>query len=139
MTTDDNRWLQRFANFETALASLTEDLTILKTRPFSKLEEKGIIQAFEYTYELAWNCLKDLFEQEADMNIFGSRDAIRLAFRRGVIENGEVWMDMVKSRTLTSHTYHKELAENIAKKIIENYHPEFLKLQETLHKIKNRK
>lgn len=94
----------------------------------NELEEQGLIQAFEYTFELAWNTLKDYFEAQGETDIHGSRDAIRLAFRRGLVEDGETWMDMIASRTLTSHTYNEEIAKKIAKSIQTLYYNEFVKL-----------
>jgi hypothetical protein len=85
-------------------------LAILPTERDAFSEELGLIQSFKYTYELAWNTLKDLFDQQGESNILGSRDAFRLAFQRGLIENGEAWMDMVKSRSLTSHTYNETVS-----------------------------
>ncbi len=90
---------------------------------------KGLIQCFEYTYELAWNMIKDFYESQGETDIQGSRDAIRLAFKRGLIEAGEIWMRMVKSRILTSHTYNEEVAEEISKAICKEYHSEFIELQ----------
>ena len=57
----DVRWEQRFANFKKALAELRESVDLAKTRPLSKLECQGIIQAFEFTHELAWNVMRDFF------------------------------------------------------------------------------
>jgi len=47
----------------------------------NELEKQGLIQAFEYTYELAWNTIKDYFENQGETGIHGSRDAFRLAFQ----------------------------------------------------------
>ena len=77
----------------------------IETGEPNKLEEQGLIQSFEYTCELAWNTLTDLFEDQGESNILGSRDAFRLAFKRGLIEDGEAWMEMIKGRAPTSHTY----------------------------------
>jgi nucleotidyltransferase substrate binding protein (TIGR01987 family) len=137
--TKDIRWQQRFSNYELALSELTDAVTLSKQRKLSKLEAQGLIQSFEYNYELAWNCLKDFFEYQAEEKILGSRDAIRLAFKRGLIENGEVWMQMIEDRISTTHTYNKALAEKIAKKIIEIFYPEFLRLHKTLSEMKNKK
>ena len=108
---EDIRWHQRLSNFNLALNELTEAIEIQKSRPFTKLEEQGLIQAFEYNYELAWNVIKDFYEAQAETDIQGSRDAIRLAFKRGLIANGALWMEMIKSRVLTSHTYNRDTAE----------------------------
>lgn len=132
----DIRWHQRFANFELVLKELTDAVKITRQRALTTLEEQGLIQAFEYNYELAWNCLKDYYQHQGDAEITGSRDAIRLAFKRGLIENGELWMEMIKSRISTSHTYNKTLATTVVQKIIDVYYPEFIQLQKKLNALK---
>jgi nucleotidyltransferase substrate binding protein (TIGR01987 family) len=134
MITQDVRWIQRFNNFSKALGQLTK---FIEKGDLNELEKQGLIQAFEYTYELAWNTLKDYFEAQGETNIFGSRDAFRLAFKRGLIENGEAWMDMIKSRTLTSHTYNEETAEKIANDTANIYFQEFVALHTKLDSLKS--
>lgn len=137
--TMDIRWQQRFANFQSVLIELTSDIHIANTRKLSIMEEKGLIKTFEFTFELAWNCLKDLGEYQGITNIIGSRDAIRFAFKNGLIEDGEVWMDMIESRIKTAHTYHRELANQIGSKIINQYYAEFIKLQKKLTQLLSKK
>ncbi len=115
---DDIRWKQRFSNYEKAFAQLSE---FIEKGELNKFEEQGLIQAFEYTYELAWNVMKDYFEYQGELMISGSRDAFRLAFKRGLIKNGDSWMDMITSRIKSSHTYHEETADEIAGKIKMEY------------------
>jgi nucleotidyltransferase substrate binding protein (TIGR01987 family) len=134
----DIRWQQRLANFELALKELTDAINLTHKRSLSNLEEQGLIQAFEYNYELAWNCLKDYYENQGDTDIAGSRDAIRLAFKRGLIENGQLWMDMIKSRISTSHTYNKAIAAQVSKRIIVDYYLEFTTLHKKLTALKNK-
>ena len=129
----DIRWVQRFNHFTKALSQLSK---FIQKGKLNELEEQGLIQAFEYTYELAWNTLKDYFESQGETEIHGSRDAFRLAFQRGVIEDGETWMDMVRSRTLTSHTYNEEIAKKIVKAISSQYAQQFVKLHEKLESLK---
>ena len=133
----DIRWHQRLSNFGLALSELTDAISILKQRNLTKLEEQGLIQAFEYNYELAWNSIKDFYEAQGEVSIQGSRDAIRLAFKRGLIENGQLWMGMVESRIMTSHTYNKDVAAAIAGQIAQDFYPEFIKLHKTLTSLKN--
>ena len=125
---NDIRWIQRFANYKKAISQLSE---FIEKADLNELEDQGLIQCFEYTYELAWNTIKDFYESQGETGIQGSRDAIRLAFKRGLIENGDLWMKMIKSRTLTSHTYNEELVSEISEAIFNNYYQEFIKL---LHK-----
>ncbi len=92
------RWIQRFNHFSKAFAQLKEAVELSKQRELSKLEEQGLIQAFEYTHELAWKVLRDFLEERGVQKIYGSKDATREAFKAGLIENGEVWMKMIESR-----------------------------------------
>lgn len=125
MQQEDIRWLQRFSNFKKAYAQLEKAVNLSKERPLSELEGQGLIQAFEFTHELAWNVMKDYFEYQGNPNLAGSRDATREAFRMNLIENGDDWMEMIKSRNKTSHTYNEEVALEITDKIINEYTPLF--------------
>jgi len=129
MNTQDIRWVQRFDNYSKALRQLTK---FIEKGELNDMEQQGLIQCFEYTYELSWNTIKDLFETQGEMSIIGSRDAFRLAFKRGLIEDGETWMEMVKSRVLTSHTYNEDVADEVSNKIVTLYYPEFVLLHQRL-------
>jgi nucleotidyltransferase substrate binding protein (TIGR01987 family) len=133
MSAQDIRWIQRFNNYSKALGQLRK---FIERGELNELEKQGLIQAFEYTYELAWNTIKDYFEDQGETNINGSRDAFRLAFRRGLIQDGETWMDMIKSRALTAHSYNEKVAEEIAGDITTRYYPQFVALQTTMRKLK---
>lgn len=128
----DIRWQQRFANYRKALAQLTAATELAAQRPLSDLEKQGLIQAFEYTHELAWNCLKDFLTHRGQQNIYDSRDATRKAFELGLIGEGAVWMDMIASRNRTSHTYNQATADAIASAITQQYQPQFLALADKL-------
>lgn len=130
----DIRWQQRFSNFKKALSQLEKAIIIQNERDLSALEKQGLIQAFEFTHELAWNTLKDFFEYQGNISITGSRDATREAFNKGLIQNGEGWMDMIRSRNKSSHTYNEEVAEEIVFHITETYYPLFNELKSTLEK-----
>lgn len=132
---EDVRWIQRYNHFNKALNQLTK---FVKKEELNELEQQGLIKAFEYTYELAWNTIKDYFELQGETGITGSRDALRLAFRRGLIEDGKTWMDMLRDRTLTAHTYNENIAEEISCAIINKYYPEFVALKTTLQNLKDK-
>jgi nucleotidyltransferase substrate binding protein (TIGR01987 family) len=136
MTIQDTRWIQRFNHFSKALSQLREAVALAKKRPLSKLEEQGLIQAFEFTHELAWNTLKDFLEDRGVQDLYGSRDTTREAFKTGLIENGEAWMAMIQSRNLTSHTCDEATAATIASAIRNTYFTEFEALRIKLEKMK---
>ncbi len=121
----DIRWLQRFANYGRAFAQLDEAVALQQQRPLSKLEQQGLIKAFEFTHELAWNVMKDYFEYQGNFTLTGSRDAIREAFKRGLIQDGEAWMETIKSRNRSAHTYDEATAQQLIALIVERYRPLF--------------
>jgi nucleotidyltransferase substrate binding protein (TIGR01987 family) len=113
----DVRWRQRLSNYCKALRQLENAVALQKERGLSEIERQGLIKAFEFTFELAWNVMKDYFEFQGNPDITGSRDAIREAFRRGLITDGEGWMEMIVSRNNASHTYNEGVAIEMAEKV----------------------
>ena len=134
----DIRWLQRFSHYNSALSQLKEAVDLSKTRPLSKLEKQGLIQCFEYTHELAWKTLKDFLENQGFIDLFGSKDATRQAFKLGIISQGETWMNMIKSRNQTSHLYDEKAVEEIITLILEKYFSEFLLLNIKMEELKEK-
>lgn len=132
MNNEDIRWLQRLQNFSKAQAQLDEAMALMQARALSKLEKQGVIQSFEYTYELAWNSLKDYLVWQGIPGIVGSRDAIREAFSQGLLADGQGWMDMLVDRNRTSHTYNEETAEAVLHNILQHHHPLLKALEQTL-------
>jgi nucleotidyltransferase substrate binding protein (TIGR01987 family) len=127
-------WQQRFANYKKALAQLKEAVVLSQQRALSKLEKQGVIQAFEFTHELAWNVLKDFLQDQGNQDIKGSKDATREAFKVGLIADGERWMAMIQSRNASSHTYDEQTAERLVTAIINAYFPLFEVLQTDMEK-----
>lgn len=121
----DVRWKQRFMNYQKALAQLEKGVALAEQRALSELEEQGLIQSFEFTHELSWNVMKDFFDYQGITNIAGPRDATKEAFQRGLIEDGETWMEMIKSRNKTSYTYNQVTAQEIVEKIKTSYFKSF--------------
>ena len=117
----DIRWQQRCSNFQRAFASLAAAVGLARARPLSDLEKQGLIQAFEFTHELAWNVMRDYFAYQGNTAITGSRDAVREAFSKGLLDDGEGWMEMISSRNLTSHTYNPAVADEIVARIMGSY------------------
>nr|VFK61779.1 MAG: nucleotidyltransferase substrate binding protein, HI0074 family [Candidatus Kentron sp. UNK]VFK69982.1 MAG: nucleotidyltransferase substrate binding protein, HI0074 family [Candidatus Kentron sp. UNK] len=118
---EDVRWKQRFDNYRRALAQLADGVALERQRPLSRLEQQGLIKAFEFTHELAWNVMKDYFTYQGNTDITGSRDAIRAAFRHGLIADGESWMTTIASRNRSSHAYDEETANHLADRITTHY------------------
>lgn len=102
----DIRWQQRFRNFERGFTLLRSALEERETKEFSDLELEGLIQRFEYTFELAWKTLKDYLEYSGVvLSPITPASVIKAAFAAKLIEDGQAWMDMLKHRNLMSHNY----------------------------------
>jgi len=124
--TEDIRWKQRFNNFVRAFRRLDDAVQLKQSRDLSELEEQGLIQAFEFTHELAWNVLKDYLEEQGVVGLIASKDSTREAFKRGLIEDGDAWMEMIKLRNLTSHTYNEQVAEEVSSATVQRFYPAFV-------------
>ena len=118
---DDIRWKQRLSNYRRVLQQLAEAVELGRRRPLSNLERQGLIKAFEFTHELAWNLMKDYFEYQGNTAITGSRDAIREAFRRGLIADGDAWMETIAGRNKSAHAYDEATANQLAEAIATRY------------------
>jgi nucleotidyltransferase substrate binding protein (TIGR01987 family) len=137
MNNPDIRWQQRLSNYSKALDQLGRAVEISTRRPLSELEQQGLIQAFEFTHELAWNVMKDYFVYQGNPGITGSRDATREAFQRGLIVDGEGWMEMIVSRNQTSHTYQQKVADEIAGHITGRYFQLFRDFLQKMNSLKS--
>ena len=126
MSPPDIRWIQRFDNFKRAFARLREASKMAEQRGLSDLERQGLIQAFEFTHELAWNTFRDfLSARGSSTKLYGSRDATRAAFAVELIEDGEAWMKMIEHRNESSHTYNDDVAGKIMAAVQTLYVPAF--------------
>jgi len=129
MVTEDVRWKQRFTNYRKVLKQMKK---FIDKGDLSELEEQGLIKSFEYTFELAWKTLKNFLEYSGQNDIYGSRDVIRKAFQLDLIEDGQGWMEMLKSRNKTSHTYNEETAREICTAVTSQYFELFRRLEEKM-------
>jgi nucleotidyltransferase substrate binding protein (TIGR01987 family) len=133
MPNEDIRWIQRFNNYRKALARLGEAVALAEERDLSDLEQQGLIQGFEFTFDLAWKTLQDYLRHHKRPNDNGGPNVIiEQALADGIIKGDEVWKAMKKSRDLTSHSYDGETADDIAENILYTYHGLFIQLETRL-------
>ena len=136
MTSPDICWIQRLEKFQCASAFLQRGIGRSQTRSLSELEQLGLIQAFEFTHELSWLLIRDFLVDQGVAGISGSRDAVREAVARQLLPQVEesVWMAMIRSRNLTSHTYNPAVAREIAELIVDRYGPVFKQLADLMQR-----
>lgn len=128
---DDIRWKQRFENFERAYLFLKKSVELGK---YDDLQRAGLIQAFEFTFELGWKTAKDYLESMGLTPAF-PRQVIKEAFAARVITDGHVWLKMLDKRNELSHTYNDTQANNAVEIVRKEYFPPIQQLYQTLKKI----
>ncbi len=129
------RWKERLAVFCNALNRLTAVIDIAKQRKLNEFECDGLIKRFEFTFEMAWKLMMSFEKENGIIGMLGSKDVVRHAVVLGLVDNGEVWMDMIDARNQTSHVYDEETANDVYDSIIFTYHPLLLALQEKMKHI----
>ena len=102
-------------------------------RDLNEMEEQGLVQSFEFTFELSWKLLKDYLESKGFKDFHGSRDSFRLAFQEGLISDGEIWMEMIDSRNRSSHTYDENIAKEIISLVLSKYFCKLKALSGKMH------
>ena len=96
----------------------------------------GILHRYEFTFELAWKTIKDYLEYMGIVNKVGSpRENIQLAYQQGIINDGELWIEMMLSRNSLSHLYDEETSRKIYNDIKNKYIQAFEKLEEKFEEI----
>lgn len=129
--TEDIRWKQRFANFNKAIAQLTE---FIEKPELNKFEVQGLIQCFEYTFELAWKTTKDYLEAQG-FDVKSPWQTIQTAFQIQLVQQGHVWIDALEKRNLMAHTYDESAAKEAEGLIRETYYPALKALLAELNKL----
>ena len=125
----EERSRQRFENFTRALGRLREALAIPEDE-ISDMERESLVQRFHYTFELAWQVLADGLEREGvTLDAATPRRAVREAFAAGLLDDGQLWFDMIADRNRTVHTYDETRLEAVVANVRARYFAAF----EALH------
>jgi len=121
MENKDIRWKQRFQNFQRAFLLLKEALE-KDISEFNQLEKEGLIQRFEYTFELAWKTLKDKLENDGIvLSKISPKTVVKTAYEAKYLNSAELWLKMIGDRNLMSHTYDFSKFEEIILTIKNQY------------------
>lgn len=122
MTNEKPRWIYRFDNYKRAFGLLREAIETMQARELTQLEKEGVIQRFEYTWELAWKVLADYLDSKGVvLETVTPAAVIRAAYAAKIIADGEVWMKALDARNKMSHTYNFKTFELIIADIRAQY------------------
>ena len=109
-----NNLLESYNAFKNAYTKLME---FIETDNKSEKDMAAIIHAFEYTFELWWKALQRYLETIGTMEQYGSSSVIKTAIQYKILQDEYEWMDMLRDRNLTSHTYKEDIAKDIYERI----------------------
>lgn len=101
-------------DYQTAVTQL-ENALIEKTD--DQLKQAGCIQYFEFCFELAWKTVKAFFEYKGMIDCNSPRDCMKLAFKADLINDENIWIEMLENRNMTVHTYSIETALDVYKSL----------------------
>ncbi len=126
----------KFENFSKAFNQLQR---FCDKESLNEFELQGLIQCFEYTFELSWKTLKTYLEWQQGTKIQFVRDVIKIAYQADIIDDSKTWFDALQKRNLMSHTYDEQLALQMEVLIKNDYlpimHNVFKYLRDNLEKI----
>lgn len=120
---NDIRWKQRFQNFENAYSTFVRMVDRHEKTPDDEAVQMALVQSFEFTFEMSWNVMKDYLENEGYNEVGNSKQAVRVAFQAGLITSPEEWMDAIRMRNLSSHTYNQQILQETVAFIAQIFFP----------------
>jgi len=126
----DVRWKQRLQNFERAFLFFHKSCAL---EAYDELQQAGLIQSFEFTFELAWKTLKD-YLQDQGVDVTFPREVIKHAFSAELLENGTLWIEMLDRRNALTYTYDQQQSDQAVQIIRSRY---ALTLEQVYNKMKS--
>ena len=117
-----SRIVERIENFNRAYNLFVEAVEAFDKN--KQLTHMALIQTFEVCYELAWKVLKDYLFLNG-INVQFPREVIKEAFNKEALKNGQIWIDMLDARNITSHEYNMDKIDGLLIKITTAFYQEF--------------
>lgn len=122
----------KLTNYQNAFQRLKDAMAEFSQEGASDVVRDGLIQRFEFTYELAWKATKEYLAIQGIVDKNSPRAVIKEAYALKLIENELIWLDLIDDRNKTTHLYSQDEAERIANKIVSHYVGELGTLLEKL-------
>lgn len=123
--------LMKCENFCRACTRLNEALNEYSASPESTVLRDGVIQRFEFTFELGWKSLKEYMEDQGAASEFQfPKGVLKAAYAAELISDADVWLDMLASRNITSHIYDNAQAAQVLEAIKDRYFDQLNALKE---------
>ncbi len=120
MMSENVRWKQRFQNFEKAFNLFERMVSDYQKNLNNEVSQVALIHAFEVVMELSWKTLKDYLLNEGSV-VNSPKEVLRQSFQYGVIDDGELWMEALAKRNLTTHTYDEAIFKEVLVFIVDDF------------------
>lgn len=121
----------RFNQYKNVVEKLEEVIETYNDNN-SRIIVDAMIQRFEFCVELSWKLLKDYLSSENVGDFNSPRSVMKESYKMGLITEGELWLDMLEDRNLTSHTYDEIVANTIRDNILNTHYTLLKKLKEKM-------
>lgn len=125
---------RKLFSFDKSLKSLKEVYSVYLEKPDQKVSQMALIKSFELAFELSWKTLQSFFKSQGYIEVNSPKGTIKEAFNKGVVIEGQIWIDMLDARSRLSHVYDESMFKEIIKKISKDYLQEIEKLYQKLKK-----
>lgn len=125
------RWKLRYSSFCNVLNTLEE--VIPNYAQMSNLEKDGLVQRFEYTFDLSWKVMQDYLQEVGYADIKGPRPVIKQMIQDGVV-NAFVWEELLLARNELSHIYNEEKSRTYLDQIAFDFFPVLVEFREKMKK-----
>ena len=124
--------MKKYDNFKAALINL-KDIDSYQ-EPYGNVELAGMVGLYEICFEQSWKAMKEILENSGySEGATGSPRAIlKTAYKAGMINDEEMWLDALISRNNVAHAYNKSIAMDIIHQTKDRYYDMFVRLQNTI-------
>ena len=125
---------KKLISLDKAFQSLKEVHSFYIKEPNKKISQMALIKSFELAFELSWKTIQSFFKSQGYTEIKYPKNTIKEGFNKDIIENGQLWINMLDARNRLSHIYDESMFKDIIKKISKEYIQEIEKLYQKLKK-----
>lgn len=126
-----SRLNERIENFNKAFQIFQDIIASYREDKLNVIFHMALVQSFEVCFELGWKVLKDYLNING-ISVQLPRQVIKEAFNKEVIQNGQIWIDMLKDRNATNHEYNMDKVDKVLEKISTEYFEELCRFREQI-------
>jgi len=125
----------KLQNFQKAIERLREAVIGVQQFPDNRIIQDGLIQRFEFTFELAWKTSKVKLETQGLNEALSPKAVLKELYSLKWIDDETIWLEMLKDRNMTSHVYDERVADEITDRVMNKYLRAFEELYNKLNAV----